>query len=128
MLMAEDFRLLGDPTRLAILRSLSEREKSISQLVGETGLGQANVSKHLKLLTRAGLAGRRKVGLQVFYRVGTPLVEVLCQVCGKLVIEGLKAGLECQSELLGRWGDGLVNRRPERVPLRSRGTPRRGKP
>jgi ArsR family transcriptional regulator, cadmium/lead-responsive transcriptional repressor len=64
MVMAEHFRPLGDPTRLAILRALSEREKKVGPLVGETGLGQANLSKHLNLLAKAGLAGRRKVGLE----------------------------------------------------------------
>ena len=79
-LMADKFRTLADPTRLAILRSLLEGEKSVGKIVGETGLGQANVSKHLKLLAEAGLTARRKEGLQVFYRVDSPFVEELCTV------------------------------------------------
>ena len=86
--MAEKFRLLGDSTRLAILRCLMEGEKSVGRVVEETGRGQANVSKHLKLLSEAGLVARRKEGLQVFYRVDDPVVEKLCRlVCETIVAE-----------------------------------------
>ena len=79
-LMAEKFKSLAQPTRLIILRSLIAGEKSVSGLVQETGRGQANVSKHLKFLAGAGLVARRKVGLQVFYRVDCPLVEQVCSL------------------------------------------------
>jgi ArsR family transcriptional regulator len=83
--VAEKFRLLGDPSRLAILSTLMNAEKCVGQIVKETGQGQANVSKHLKHLHRAGIVARRKEGLQVFYRVIDPLAETLCrQVCEAL--------------------------------------------
>jgi ArsR family transcriptional regulator len=86
--MAEKFRMLADPTRLAILRALLEGEKSVGRVVEETGQGQANVSKHLKLLAEAGIVGRRKEGLQVFYAVADPLIEQVCElVCGSIVRE-----------------------------------------
>jgi ArsR family transcriptional regulator len=84
-LMAEKFQMLADPTRLAILRALMEGEKSVGQVVSETGRGQANISKHLRLLADSGLIHRRKEGLQVFYRLDDPLVEQLCAlVCSNL--------------------------------------------
>jgi|SRR5947209_4681112 len=87
--MAGRFRLLGDATRLAILRCLMRRgEQNVSQVVAETRCNQANVSKHLKQLHQAGLLGRRKEGLQVFYRISDPLVERLC----RLVCDALLAG------------------------------------
>jgi DNA-binding transcriptional ArsR family regulator len=46
-------------------------------VVEETGRNQANVSKHLKMLSEAGLVARRKEGLQVFYNLDDPLVERL---------------------------------------------------
>ena len=75
--VAATFRMLADPTRLAIVRALMAGERSVGQVVQETGLGQANVSKHLRLLADGGLVGRRKAGLQVYYRVSNPLVEEL---------------------------------------------------
>lgn len=77
-LMAEKFRLLGDASRLSILRCLMGGEMTVTQIVEETGRGQANVSKHLKLLHESGLLDRRKQGLQVYYKIGDPVVEQLC--------------------------------------------------
>jgi ArsR family transcriptional regulator len=83
---AHKFQMLGDSTRLAILRVLMSGERSVGQVVEETGRGQANVSKHLKMLAEAGLVSRRKDGLQVFYSVSDPLVEQLCQlVCASIL-------------------------------------------
>lgn len=83
--IAQRFRLLGDPLRLKLLHALAGGEKSVGDLVLETGAGQANVSKHLALLLREGLVARRKQGLQVFYAVIDPRVFELCDVvCGGL--------------------------------------------
>ena len=86
-LMAEKFRMLADPSRLAILRALMAGEKSVGQVVEESGRGQANVSKHLKLLAEAGLVSRRRDGMQVFYRITDPLVERLCKLVCETILE-----------------------------------------
>ena len=65
--VAERFRALAEPARLQLLRVLTRGEHTVNQLVSETGLGQANVSKHLQLLYRQGFVRRRKVGLYVHY-------------------------------------------------------------
>lgn len=104
--MAEKFRLLGDSTRLAILRALMEREKSVGEVVEETGRGQANVSKHLKLMHDAGLVARRKEGLQVFYRVDDPLVEKLCKLVCDGIVQGAREDLERRRRVLKQWGAG----------------------
>jgi ArsR family transcriptional regulator len=106
-IMAEKFRMLGDPTRLAILRALMAGERSVGQVVEETGRGQANVSKHLKLLAEAGLVARRKEGLQVFYRLDDPLVATLCdQVC-RTILQAARQEVERSQELLNKWGAGI---------------------
>lgn len=46
-LVAERFKALAEPARLEILNCLRSREMTVTELVEETGLGQANVSKHL---------------------------------------------------------------------------------
>ena len=105
--IAEKFRMLSDATRLAILRSLMAGERSVGQVVEETGRGQANVSKHLKMLAEAGLISRRKEGLQVFYALKDPLVEKLCKlVCGTILQEA-EIQVERSREILriGRNGD-----------------------
>lgn len=87
-LIAARFKALAEPARLHILNALRDGEKTVSQLMEETGLGQANVSKHLKLLHSLGFAARRKEGLYVYYRLADPAVFQLCDImCGRLVEE-----------------------------------------
>jgi ArsR family transcriptional regulator len=101
--MAEKFRMLSDPTRLSILRAILPGERSVGQVVSETGQSQANVSKHLKMLAESGMVRRRKEGLQGFYAVSDPLCETLCQqVCGT-VLEEARAQVEQNSRLLTTW-------------------------
>ena len=61
-----------------------EGEKSVGQVVTETGRGQANVSKHLKLMSDSGLVRRRKEGLQVFIGSMTPGRATLHLVCSNI--------------------------------------------
>lgn len=84
-LVAARFRMLGEPMRLKLLRALLNGEKTVSELMEETKGTQANVSKHLNLLTQAGLLGRRKEGLNVYYSIADESIFELCQiVCGQL--------------------------------------------
>ncbi len=99
-LMAVKFQMLADSTRLAILRALMDGEKSVGQVVTETGHGQANVSKHLKLLADTGLVSRRKEGLQVYYRLDDPLVEQLCNLVCTNIRGEVERTLARQHELL----------------------------
>ena len=57
----------------------------MSALVREAGGTQANTSRHLQALAAAGILGRRKEGLQVFYSIADPTIFPLCElVCGSL--------------------------------------------
>jgi DNA-binding transcriptional ArsR family regulator len=102
--MAEKFRMLADPTRLAILRALLEGEKNVGQVVEETGQNQANVSKHLKMLARTGIVGRRKEGLQVFYAIGDPLIEQLCDLVCSAIVREAQEQAEQSRQILKTWG------------------------
>ncbi len=87
-LIAERFKALAEPARLHILNTLRAGEKTVSQLMEETGLGQANLSKHLQLLHGLGFVERRKEGLYVHYRLADDSVFHLCDImCGRLVEE-----------------------------------------
>lgn len=84
-LVAARFRVLAEPARLRILQSLQAGELPVGALVEQLDLQQANVSKHLQLLHRAGLVERRREGLQVIYRIADPSIFQLCDlVCGSL--------------------------------------------
>ncbi|MEX1183239.1 MAG: metalloregulator ArsR/SmtB family transcription factor [Gemmatimonadota bacterium] len=87
-LVAERFRALAVPARLRILNALRDGEHTVSELVDPTGLGQANVSKHLQLLHALGFVERRKDGLYVYYSLAGDEVFRLCDiVCGRIAAE-----------------------------------------
>jgi ArsR family transcriptional regulator len=83
--VAERFKVLSEPMRLKLLYALMDGEKSVSELVYETGGLQANVSKHLAMLLDAGVVGRRKQGLNSYYRIADASIFELCDlVCGSI--------------------------------------------
>jgi DNA-binding transcriptional ArsR family regulator len=100
-LMAGKFRMLSDPSRLAILRSLMVGgETSVGEVVEKTGRALANVSKHLKQLAEAGLVARRKEGLQVFYRLDDPVIEKICHLVCDSIYQDIEEEMERQRKLL----------------------------
>lgn len=84
-LVADRFKVLAEPARLALLQAMMQEERSVGELVEMTGLTQANVSKHLQLLLAHGLVARRKEGLFVHYQIADQSVFQLCElVCTRL--------------------------------------------
>ena len=84
-LVARRFAVLAEPMRLKLLQALMEEERSVGALAEMVGGTQANVSRHLQTLAEAGLVGRRKDGLMVFYSVADPSIFELCSlVCGSI--------------------------------------------
>lgn len=87
-LVAQRFRALAEPARLQILDSMRHGEMTVTELVEETGLGQANVSKHLQLLHTLGFVTRRKDGLFTYYALADRSVFALCDLmCSRLEAE-----------------------------------------
>lgn len=83
--VAERFKILSEPMRLKLIYALMNGEKTVSELVEETGGLQANVSKHLGMLLDEGVVGRRKQGLKAYYRITDSSVYELCDlVCGSI--------------------------------------------
>jgi DNA-binding transcriptional ArsR family regulator len=87
-LVSERFRALAEPARLHIMQELRGGEQTVGALVEATGLGTANVSKHLQLLHGAGFVTRRKEGLHVHYGLAGKDIFRLCDImCGRLAAE-----------------------------------------
>jgi DNA-binding transcriptional ArsR family regulator len=72
--------------------------KNVTEIIEATGLGQANVSKHLKILTQAGVVSREQVGVCVYYRIDNPILFGLCD----LVYDSLILQAEQQNQQLRR--------------------------
>lgn len=83
--VAARFKALGEPARLRILQALRAGEKTVTDLMRDTELSQANTSRHLQMLHGHGFVERRKEGLYVLYRLADESVMNLCDVmCGRL--------------------------------------------
>lgn len=86
-LIADRFWALSEPTRLLLLRALMQRELTVKELVVHTGLGQANVSKHLQVLFARGFVRRRKDGLFVHYTIADRQISKLYDLmCARLAL------------------------------------------
>ncbi len=84
-LVARRLKAMADASRLSVLRSLCEGERSVTALVAETGLAQANVSKHLRVLRDEGLVASRRDRRNVRYRLSSALPEDICDmICATL--------------------------------------------
>jgi len=69
---------LADPKRLLILNALRDGERSVSDLVDDLDIPQANVSQHLAVLRDRGLVRGRRDGQWVFYSLtSTKIVEAM---------------------------------------------------
>lgn len=91
--IAERFRILGEPMRITLLDHLRKGEATVGELEEATGASQQNVSKHLGVLLRAGIVGRRKDGNYSVYSIADPVVFALCEeVCGGLRREADELG------------------------------------
>ena len=66
-ILAETFRLLGDPSRLRILFYCLNEPKSVGDIAEQLGLSQTLVSHHLRLLRGARLVIGERRSRQVFY-------------------------------------------------------------
>ncbi len=98
--IAERFRVLGEPMRIRIIDRLRDGDATVGELADALGTSQQNVSKHVGILARAGLVSREKDGNSVRCRIADETVLELCeQVCG-----GLQRQLAEMQALLGPGG------------------------
>ena len=60
MSLSETFAALGDPTRLAIVERLAEGDATVKELAEPFAVSLPAISRHLKVLERAGLITRAR--------------------------------------------------------------------
>jgi DNA-binding transcriptional ArsR family regulator len=83
--IARRFRALGEPMRIRLLDHLRTEEATVNDLVAALDASQQNISKHLGVLLREGVVGRRRDGNRVHYRIVDEGVFALCEdVCGSV--------------------------------------------
>ena len=98
--LAEYFKVFSEPNRLAVLSAMRAGPLNVTAVVEKTGLSQALVSKHLKLLTIAGVVRRRPEGSLVFYDVNDKAVFKLLAQAEKLLLASRRQQLDALAAIL----------------------------
>ena len=79
------FRILANPTRLAILLTLQTGDQRITELAAQLGGSQANISAHLIKLKKSGLITSRTQGRAVYCQLTQPELGALLQAARQLL-------------------------------------------
>jgi DNA-binding transcriptional ArsR family regulator len=74
---SDAFNAIAEPRRRDILEYLALRERPVGDIVGELGLAQPSVSKHLRVLREVGLVDVRRDGRNIFYRTNMEALRPL---------------------------------------------------
>jgi ArsR family transcriptional regulator len=78
--LAETFRVLGDPTRVRILDTLSSGELCVCDIAAQVGISESAVSHQLRLLRGMRLVRPRRAGRLVYYAIDDQhILELLKQ-------------------------------------------------
>ncbi len=98
--IADVLKAMGDTTRLKVLHVLASGEHCVSEVLAVVGGSQANISKHLAVLKRAGLVSCRREGLNRYYRIADERVFSICRsVCDSIEV---RSDLEHRAIVEGR--------------------------
>ncbi|HZD59677.1 MAG TPA: metalloregulator ArsR/SmtB family transcription factor [Anaerolineae bacterium] len=100
--LVEVFKVLGDTTRLKIVKLLSERELRVGEIVEILGLAQSSVSQHLARLRSAKLVNERREGQVVYYALNREnfwAFEKSCKLFMESELASIKA-MEHEYQLL----------------------------
>jgi ArsR family transcriptional regulator, arsenate/arsenite/antimonite-responsive transcriptional repressor len=69
------YRAIADPQRRKILKMLSHRERTQSELVDAFPISQPAIKKHLTILKEEDLIKERREGRYCYYRLNSPVFE-----------------------------------------------------
>jgi len=71
---AEIAKAIAHPLRIAVVNFLKDGEQCVCDIAEHVGSERSNVSRHLSVMSNAGLLEYRKEGLKVIYRLKTPCI------------------------------------------------------
>jgi DNA-binding transcriptional ArsR family regulator len=87
---AEIVKALAHPLRLAVVEFLKDGERCVCHIAEYVGSRQSNLSKHLAMMSAAGVLSQRKEGLKVYYRLRCPCVNEFVACVSGVVKEQVK--------------------------------------
>lgn len=88
--VADYFKVLSETSRLQILTCLRSGPMNVMEIAEATGLGQANLSKHLKVLHQAGMLSRQAKGTSAYYEIADPTIFEFCELACDRISEQIQ--------------------------------------
>jgi DNA-binding transcriptional ArsR family regulator len=76
--ICSNFKALGDPIRVSILKALCCERLCVGDIVSRVNLSQPAVSHHLRILRDAGLVTAEKEGTTVYYTLNKVHLNTVC--------------------------------------------------
>ena len=83
--VARVMKAAAQPIRLAILHGLRDGQQCVGEITRLVGAQRSNVSRHLAVLTNAGVLTSRRQGLMVFYSLKTPCILRIFECVGEVI-------------------------------------------
>jgi DNA-binding transcriptional ArsR family regulator len=78
--LSNQFKVLGDKTRLKILMLLKDKELPVNKIVEQSDTSQANISKHLKILYENDIVKKRNQKSSVLYSIKLGCIFEVCEI------------------------------------------------
>jgi len=89
-LHAEMCKVFSNPTRLEILDILRDKEMSVTELIEETKLSQANISQHLSIMKSKGIADSERNGKNIYYKLSNHKIIKAFDIIREVLTERLE--------------------------------------
>jgi ArsR family transcriptional regulator len=90
-LKAEFFKTLGHPVRIRVLELLSERDRTVTELLAEIPVEQPHLSQQLATLRRAGFIVATREGANVRYALADARVADLLGLARQMLLDQVTA-------------------------------------
>jgi len=101
-LQSDILKALAHPVRIKIVEYLAGGEQCVCKIVPAAGGERTGVSKHLAILTKAGILASRKKGLFVYYSLKTRCVGNFLSCCENVISEQFEEKKAVNKELRRR--------------------------
>jgi len=87
----------ADYSRLSIFEVLMDGEKSVSEIIGATGMSQSAVSNHLKCLRECDLVNDRHEGKYIYYSISNDKARDIINLAKDIIRETSEQKYRCLS-------------------------------
>lgn len=92
----------SDPKRLIIINELRDGEKTVGEIVEDTGISQAVVSRELGILRAKGIVKPRRDGNKIYYSISDIRICEACDIIQQVLLSHLADNRELASSILKR--------------------------